>query len=86
MLRNTKFFGWKSVGALTVALLFGMMAVGCGTDDNPSSDSGKSGEGTDTPGTSIPSGLVGTWATEYGDTITISGNGTFEWIDYGRPF
>jgi len=34
MLRNTKFFGWKPAGALAAALLFGMMAVGCGSDDD----------------------------------------------------
>jgi len=93
MLRNKKFFGWKQIGALAAALLFGMMAVGCGADDNPANGDKKQGEGTNTPpGTSTPpaastpAGLVGTWDTGDEETITISKNGTFESTDGGRPF
>jgi len=73
MLRNKKFFGWKSAGALTAALLFGMMAVGCGSDDNPSNSDKKQGES----GASTPAELVGTWTYVDGRgtvSLTISSN------------
>jgi hypothetical protein len=61
MLRNKS---WQRMLAVTTAVLFGMLVIGCGKDDNPA------GGG---------SGLDGTWVSsgEEGTTLSLN-NGSFE--------
>jgi len=62
MLRNKSWHGMLAVGA---AVFFGMLAVGCGKDDNP------------TGGGNTPPELNGTWDDNYG-SILILNKGSFE--------